>query len=104
MAIDYRQVRISYRAVAHRVHRCLNETQSVKVEDHSRHGSSITIVTQNRIDAVQEVVNVDPHISIDGLVYISGISYGSVDTILKQHFSLKNISSRRVPHKLICLT
>jgi hypothetical protein len=39
------------------------------MEDDSRHGRPITAVTQKRTDAVREIVNAGPHISIDYLVY-----------------------------------
>jgi len=45
-------------------------------------------------------VHDDPHISKDYLATILDISRGSVDTILKQHLSLRKSSSKWVPQKL----
>ena len=48
----------------------------------------------------KDLVNDDPHISIDYIATILDISHGSVDAILKQHLGLRKITSRWVPHQL----
>ncbi|CAF4576686.1 unnamed protein product, partial [Didymodactylos carnosus] len=70
------------------------------LEDDPRSGRPITAVTQENIDAVKDLVNDDPHISIDYIADILDISCGSVDTILKQHLRLRKVSSKWVPHEL----
>jgi hypothetical protein len=45
-------------------------------------------------------VDDDRHISIDYIATILDISYGSVYNILKQHLTLRKISSGWVPYKL----
>ena len=57
-------------------------------------------MTQENIDAVQELVNDDPHINIDYIADVLDISHGSVYTILKEHLKMKKVSSRWVPHEL----
>ncbi|CAF1170428.1 unnamed protein product [Rotaria sordida] len=94
----YGQGYVSHRTVARWVHRFSNERKSI--EDNPRSGRPIIVISQQNIDAVQNLVNDDPHISIDFIAIILGISYGSVDTILKQHFGLRKITSRWVPHQL----
>ena len=70
------------------------------LEDNPRSGRPITAGTQDNIDAVKDLVDEDPHISIDNIATIVDISRGSVHTILEQHLRLRKISSRWVPHEL----
>jgi len=42
------------------------------LEDNPRCGRPIAVVTQQNIDAVKELVNDDPHISIDYIATILG--------------------------------
>jgi hypothetical protein len=70
------------------------------LEDDPRIVRPLSIITQQNIDLVQDLVNDDPHISIDYIATIFDISHGSVDAILKQHLGLSKVSSRWVPHNL----
>jgi transposase len=94
----YGQDVVSYRTVARWIERFLNEQESL--EDNPRSGRSITAITQQNIDAVNDLVNDDSHINIDYIAAILDISHGSVYAILKQHLGLRKITSRWVPHKL----
>ncbi|CAF4483037.1 unnamed protein product, partial [Didymodactylos carnosus] len=94
----YGQDYVSYPTVALWLHAFSSGRESL--EDDPRSGRPITAVTQENIDAVQDLVNDDPHISIDYIADILDISCGSVDTILKQHLRLSKVSSRWVPHEL----
>ncbi|CAF1691979.1 unnamed protein product, partial [Adineta ricciae] len=84
--------------VARWVQRFSTEQQSL--EDNPRSGRPVTVITQQNIDSVKDLVNDDPHISIDYIAMILDISHGSVHTILKQHLGLRKITSRWVPHAL----
>jgi [histone H3]-lysine36 N-dimethyltransferase SETMAR len=88
----------SYRTIAHWVHRFSTGRDSL--EDDPRSGRPITAITEQNIASAKELVNTDPHISIDLIAEVLDISHGSVDTILKQHLQLKKVSSRWVPHEL----
>ncbi|CAF4213127.1 unnamed protein product, partial [Rotaria sordida] len=94
----YGQGVISYCTATRRIQRFSNEQESL--EDNPRSGRLITVITQQNIDAVKDLVNNDPHISIDYIAAILDISHGSVDAILKQHLGLRKITSKWVPHKL----
>ncbi|CAF0989636.1 unnamed protein product [Rotaria sordida] len=83
LTIAYGQSVVSYRTVARWVERFSNEQWSL--EDNPRSGRPITAITQQNIDAGND------------LIYIS---HGSVCTILKEHLGLTKITSRWVPHKL----
>jgi transposase len=95
----YGQGVVSYSTVAHWIHRFSNGTESL--EDDPRCGRPLSVITQQNIDAVRDLVNEDPHITIDYIATLLDISHGSVvDTILKQHLGLRKIVSRWVPHQL----
>ena len=89
---------VSFSTVAHWIRRFASGRDSF--EDDPRSGRPVTIVTPKNITAVEQLVNDDPHISIDYIASMLGISYGSVDTILRHHLRLRKISSRWVPHSL----
>ena len=94
----YGQDVVSYCTVALWIRRFSNDRESL--EDNPRSGRPITVITQQNIDAVNDLVNDDPHISIDYIATILDISHGSVHTILKEHLGLTKITSRWVPHNL----
>ena len=56
-------------------------------------GRPLSIITQQNIHAVQDLVKEDPHISIDYIATTLDISHGSADTILKQYLGLRMVSS-----------
>ncbi|CAF3985487.1 unnamed protein product, partial [Rotaria sordida] len=65
----YVQGVVSYSAIAHWIDRFLNGRESL--EDNPRNGRPITVITKQNIDVVQDLVNDDPHISIDYVTTIS---------------------------------
>jgi hypothetical protein len=89
---------VSFSTVAQWVRRFTSGRESF--EDNPRIGRPVTAITQANIHAVEELINDDPHISIDYIAAMLDISHGSVDTILKHHLYLRKISSRWVPHSL----
>jgi len=88
----YGQDVVSYRTVAHWVHRFSSGREPL--EDDPRSGHPITVITQQNIDAVKDLVNDDPHISMDFIATILDISHDSKNIILKQYLGLRKISSR----------
>ena len=94
----YGQDVVSFCTVTRWIQRFSNERESL--EDNPRSGHPLSAITQQNIDAVKDLVNDDPHISIDYIAAILDISHGSVDAILKQHLGLRKITSKWVPHKL----
>lgn len=90
---------VSFSTVALWVRRFSSGRDSV--EDDPRGGRPVTVVITKNIRAVEQLVNEDPHIGIEYIASMLGVSYGSVHTILKHHLHLRKISSRWVPH---CLT
>ena len=89
---------VSYRTICFWIQRFAVGRESL--EDNPQVGRPISIITRKNIDAVNDLVQVNPHISIDYITFMLDMSYGSVDTILRQDLKLRKISSRWIPHEL----
>ena len=72
----------------------------VSVEDDTRPGRPKTSVTKANIAAVKIVVEQDARLSVKDIASCTGISEGSVQTILKKHLDLRKVCARWVPHFL----
>ena len=59
-----------------------------------------TSVTKANIAAVKIVVEQDARLSVKDIASCTGISEGSVQTILKKRLDLRKVCSRWVPHLL----
>ena len=70
------------------------------VEDDSRPGRPKTSVTKASIAAVKIVVELDARLFVKDIASCSGISEGSVHTILKKRLDLRKVCARWVPHLL----
>ena len=68
------------------------------VEDDTRPRSPKTSVTNANISAVKIVVKQDARLSVKDTASCTGISEGSVQTILKKHLDLRKVCARWVPH------
>ncbi|CAF5098100.1 unnamed protein product, partial [Rotaria sp. Silwood1] len=62
----YGQCVVAYRTVAHWIHRFSSGRESL--DDDPRSGRRLSVITQQNIEAVKDLVNDDPHISIDILL------------------------------------
>ena len=70
------------------------------VEDDSRPERPKTCVTKANIAAVKIVVEQDARLSVKDIASCTGISEGSVQTILKKCLDLRKVCARWVPHLL----
>ena len=70
------------------------------VEDDTRPGRPKTSVTKANIAAVKFVVEQDALLSVKDIASCTGISDGSVQTILKKRLDLRKVCARWVPHLL----
>ena len=71
------------------------------VEDDTRPGRPKTSVTKANIPAVKIVVEQDAQLSVKDIASCTGISEGSVQTILKKRLDLRKVCARWVvPHLL----
>ena len=70
------------------------------VEDVTHPGRPKTSVTKANIAAVKIVVKQDARLSVKDIANCTGISEGSVQTILKKRLDLRKVCARWVPHLL----
>ena len=70
------------------------------VADDTRHGRPKTSVTNANIAAIKIVVEQDARLSVRDIASCTGISEGSVQTILKKRLDLRKVCARWVPHLL----
>ena len=70
------------------------------VEDDTHPGRPKTSVTKANIAAVKIVVEQDARMSVKDIASCTGISEGSVQTILKKRLDLRKVCARWVPHLL----
>ena len=70
------------------------------VEDDTRPGRPKTSVTKATIAAVKIVVEQNARLSVRDIASCTGISEGSVQTILKKRLDLRKVCARWVPHLL----
>ena len=76
------------------------EAGNFSVEDDTRPGRPKTSVTKANIAAVKIVVEKDARLSVKDITSCTGISEGSVQTILKKRLDLRKLCARWVPHLL----
>ena len=76
------------------------KTGKFSVEDDTHHGRPKISVTKANIAAVKIVVEQDARLSVKDIASCTGISEGSVKTILKKRSNLRKVCARRVPHLL----
>ena len=70
------------------------------VEHDTHPGRPKTSVTKGNIAAVKIVVEQDARLSVKDVASCTGISEGSVKTILKNRLDLRKVCARWVPHLL----
>ena len=70
------------------------------VEDDTHPGKPKTSATKADIAAVKIVVEQDGRLSVKDIANCTGISGGSVQTILKKRLDLRKVCARWVPHLL----
>ena len=69
-------------------------------EDDTRPGRPKTSVTKANITVVKIVVEQDAQLSVKDIASCTGISEGSVQTILKKRLDLRKVCARWVSHLL----
>ena len=76
------------------------KARKVSFEDDTRPGRPKTFVTKANIAAVKIVVEQDARLSVKDIASCTGLSEGSVQTILKKRLALRKVCVRWVPHLL----
>ena len=76
------------------------KAEKFSVEDDTHPGWPKTSVTKSNIAAVKIVVEQDARLSVKDIASCTGISEGSVQTILKKVLDLRKVCAKWVPHLL----
>ena len=77
------------------------KAEKFSVEDDTCPGRPKTSVTKANFAAVKIVVEQDARLSVKDIASCTGISEGSVQTILKKRLDLRKVCARWVPHLLL---
>ena len=82
------------------VYRWMERLQTIGESTEDRHniGRPITGCCQNNINLVQALIEEDPRISLNSIVDITSISRGTIVNIIRDHLSMRKLSSRWIPH------
>lgn len=72
----------------------------MEIEDDPRSGRPVTELTEENIQAVQRIIEKDPHSTYDDIEEDTSLSRGTIQTIIHSHLKLKKVTSRWVPHEL----
>ena len=70
------------------------------LEDNNRPGAPITATIPQNIEAVRQLINDDPHISLHQLEAQTSLSYGTIERIIHDHLQLRKLASRWIPYML----
>ena len=70
------------------------------VADENREGRPKSVVVQQNIDAVQELLMQDRHVTYREIEASLNISSTSINSILHEHLIVKKMCSRWIPHNL----
>ena len=74
------------------------EAGQSSIEDAPRSGRPREAVTPSNINIIEDLINNDPHISIESIQEVISISTGSIETILHNEISVKKVCAKWVPH------
>ncbi|HEX3769123.1 MAG TPA: hypothetical protein VHT72_12145 [Puia sp.] len=69
-------------------------------EDEARSGRPKLSRTDENVAIVRQLVTTDPQLSIEIICKHTGLSYGSVQTILTEDLKMRRILAKWVPHEL----
>ena len=70
------------------------------LDDAPRSGRPVEVTTEDKVAAVRAMVDEDARVTVAQLARITGISAGSVVTILHEKLGLSKVCARWIPHRL----
>ena len=89
---------VSYSTVAYWFRRFQNNDESL--EDCERSGRPTTSSGLENIEAVRDIVDLNPRVSYKAISEALSIGNSTVQTILHEHLNMRKMSCRFVPHQL----
>lgn len=72
------------------------EAGQSSIEDEPRSGRPREAVTPSNINIVENLINDDPHITIESIQQVVAISAGSIETILHNEISVRKVCAKWV--------
>lgn len=87
-------------ATVYRICKDVKDNQRIKWTEAARSGRPVEALTDDNIEVVRFIVTENPHVSVLELHYITGISTGSVFTLLHDRLNLKSLCSKWIPKEL----
>ena len=76
------------------------QTGHFDLEDDIREGCPVLHSTQETVSKVKEIMDKDRQITIRELVLSTGISYGTLNTVIRDQLHMRKLCCRWVPHQL----
>ncbi|CAF2973707.1 unnamed protein product [Rotaria sp. Silwood2] len=70
------------------------------VSDDPRSGRQISVLTDENIERVRQVIEDDPHSTYDDITVETGLSRGIIERIIRDCLKMRKVTSRWVAHQL----
>ena len=70
------------------------------VSDDPRSGRPISVLTDENIECVRQVIEDDPHSTYDDIMAETDLSRGTIERIIHDHLKMRKVVSRWVAHQL----
>ena len=64
------------------------------VSDDPRSGRSISVLTDENIELVRQVIEDDPHSTYDDIMVKTDLSRGTIERIIHDHLKMRKVTSR----------
>ncbi|CAF4902643.1 unnamed protein product, partial [Rotaria socialis] len=68
--------------------------------DDPRSGRPVSVLTDENIELIRQVVNNDPHSTYDDIIAETSLSRGTIEQIIHNYLKMKKVTSRWIPHQL----
>ena len=76
------------------------KADKIQTEDQVQLGRPITETTDGNIEHLRNLINGNPHVTIEEIQIQSGLSHGTVQRIIFDHLNLKKTTARYIPKNL----
>ncbi|CAM4823498.1 unnamed protein product [Rotaria magnacalcarata] len=70
------------------------------VNDDPRSDRPVSVLTDENVEVVRQVINNDPHSTYDDIIAETFLSRGTIEQIIHNYLKMKKVTSRWIPHQL----
>ncbi|CAF1489471.1 unnamed protein product [Rotaria sordida] len=70
------------------------------VRDDPRSGRPVSVLTDDNIERVRQIIEDDPHSTYDDIMAETSLSYGTIERIIHDCLKMRKVTPRYVPHQL----